>query len=166
MNKYALIIGGLLLVGPLFIPKYPEYPRMSKSYEWGQIETWTNSYIENKNDNTGVFRTRVYLYPNSVKDKKCSLDLLFSEAKSQSGIIVDDRMAVMEPYLMKKGMPILIPFFASGEAPMENIDIIVRIKSGEHCGVPNSVIEVKETLILKMRHHTAWNFLFNLLMSV
>ena len=161
----------MIIAPPLFSPKYPEYQDINKAYEWGEIETSTQSHIIDRNTGTGYINTGIALFSNVQENENCDLTILNFEAKPTSGDFSDSGFWTGTPNdywgkTLKKVQPVIVLATSSRTSKISDLDISIKVKTGEYCSSANSVIDIQEKLILKMRRHTLWGFLFDLVMSV
>ena len=148
------------------------YLNTIETYDWGQVKIRAISHIINREDNTGYVSVSTYFFTNSSDQKNCQFKLLNFQAVSDSKVFIGDVNDVWivpaYSYLDKQvgKIPVLVSRGSSRTAQISDIDIFAKIKTNEYCEIANTTVNIKEKLVLEMRHHTLWGFLFDALMSV
>jgi len=169
---YKITVGVVvvLTIIPLFFPQYPEYSKKHETYNWGEMKVQTTSHIINGEKNTGYIRVGIQLFSKSFNNQECVFELLSFQARSGGKTFVDGEAWVEDKnkHLSKDGTtaPVLVSAISSRTASISDVHLIIEVKTNEHCELRNSIISIEERLDLKMRYHTLWNFLNDLVMSV
>ncbi len=169
----AIVTGTIILLNviPFLFPKYPDYQDFIKVYEWGEIETRTTSHIINHKSNYGYVDTRVAYFPYPLLNENCEVELLNFEVKPTSGVRFDgDFWKGTADYYWKRRTQEKLPAVVSGngsrKAKISDIELSIKVKTGTGCKTADTIFNINEKLVLKMRRHTLLGFLSDLFLSV